>query len=37
VLSLVTNLVVIPDGYRSIKEEVQAEVCVINFYLFFHS
>jgi purine-nucleoside phosphorylase len=26
VLSLVTNAVVIPDGYRSIKEEVAAEV-----------
>lgn len=26
VLSLVTNFVVIPDGYRSIKEEVEAEV-----------
>lgn len=27
VLSLVTNMVVIPDKYRSIKEEVEAEVC----------
>lgn len=27
VLSLVTNAVIIPDGYRSIKEEVAAEVC----------
>lgn len=26
VLSLVTNMVVIPDSYRSIKEEVEAEV-----------
>jgi len=26
-LSLVTNMVVIPDTYRSIKEEVEAEVC----------
>jgi purine-nucleoside phosphorylase len=26
VLSLVTNLVVIPDGYRSVREEVEAEV-----------
>ena len=26
VLSLVTNAVVIPDKYRSIKEEVEAEV-----------
>lgn len=27
VLSLVTNMVVIPDSYRSIKDEVAAEVC----------
>jgi len=26
-LSRVTNMVVIPDTYRSIKEEVEAEVC----------
>ena len=26
VLSLVTNKVVIPDGYRSVREEVDAEV-----------
>jgi len=26
VLSLVTNLVVIPDGYRSVREEVEAEL-----------
>ncbi|KAI0059935.1 inosine guanosine and xanthosine phosphorylase family protein [Artomyces pyxidatus] len=26
VLSLVTNLVVIPDGYRSVREEVEAEI-----------
>jgi purine nucleoside phosphorylase len=26
VLSLVTNFVVIPDGYRSVREEVEAEV-----------
>lgn len=30
VLSLVTNFVVIPETYRSIKEEVQAEVCASN-------
>lgn len=30
VLSLVTNLVVIPDTYRSIKAEVEAEVCDQN-------
>ncbi len=30
VLSLVTNLVVIPDGYRSVREEVEAEVKFLN-------
>ena len=30
VLSLVTNLVVIPDKYRSIKEEVAAEVWIAS-------
>ena len=29
VLSLVTNAVVIPDTYRSIRDEVQAEVCSV--------
>ena len=28
VLSLVTNPVIIPDGYRSMKKEVAAEVCL---------
>jgi len=27
VLSLVTNFVVIPDKYKSVREEVEAEVC----------
>lgn len=31
VLTLVTNPVVIPDKYRSIKEEVKAEVCHYKF------
>ena len=30
VLSLVTNFVVIPDGYRSVREEVEAEVSFLN-------
>jgi purine-nucleoside phosphorylase len=34
VLSLVTNAVVIPDGYRSIKEEVEAEVCAAPLYIY---
>ena len=30
VLSLVTNYVVIPDGYRGVREEVEAEVSVLS-------
>ena len=30
VLSLVTNFVVIPDGYRSVREEVEAEVRLLH-------
>jgi len=30
VLSLVTNFVVIPEGYRSVREEVEAEVIPLN-------
>ena len=30
VLSLVTNYVVIPDGYRSVREEVEAEVSFLS-------
>lgn len=33
VMSLVTNFVVIPDSYRSIREEVAAEVRTVNFTL----
>jgi purine-nucleoside phosphorylase len=33
-LSLVTNAVVIPEGYRSIREEVLAEVCFALLLLF---
>ena len=32
VLSLVTNSVVIPDGYRSVREEVEAEVRKVNVF-----
>ena len=35
VLSLITNNVVIPDKYRSIKEEVKAEVRIIIFCVFY--
>ena len=36
VLSLVTNFVVIPDSYRSIRDEVEAEVsCSCNFLWLF--
>lgn len=31
VLSLVTNFVVIPDSYRSIRDEVKAEVCLASY------
>lgn len=31
ILSLVTNFVVIPDGYRSVREEVEAEVRTTSF------
>ena len=31
VLSLVTNAVVIPEGYRSVREEVEAEVSMSRF------
>jgi purine-nucleoside phosphorylase len=37
VLSLVTNFVVIPQGYRSIREEVEAEVSVDTCQLCFHA
>lgn len=34
VLSLVTNKVVIPEGYASVREEVEAEVSVLHSHLF---
>ena len=35
VLSLVTNFVVIPDSYRSIRDEVKAEVCMASYIILF--